>query len=603
MYQDDLGLAHTVLDLPFVSVAVIATWLGRDRTSVARQVQRWERQGWIQSLRPPLLGQSRHRVYALTALGVRTWVPRCYPMEDLLDFAITYQLDPVGLVSCHLPALLRRQTVYWGAAQILAQLRQRFPTATFTIRTLLDHGYTVTLPGVRRKQRQRQITVASDLLLEVGVQQGSQQVWELAQVWVDDGVTALTPLQARIQRAWDAWRLDPQGTPQTHILVRDAARLGVWEAALAQVWGATPLTPCFPVQVWLISVSWPWPLGGAAANGAAQQVTGLLDRRVVSPMTTASWTTRTSPVPLFTPDRPRRMPTLPRWRQRVLEDTTRSGTLADALTMLAKRTTQQARLTVRVAEACVTWTATDWRVLLLSAWMPQVSRSDLATLVGHSWRRLTTQVHALQRAGMLDLVPGPAAGVQLTEAGRSLLHALFPAPLPVYQRMRPTRHEHGVAHLGVLLLHGYRTNATALWWWAGPDNHVRIVANGRRQTVYPDAFALLVQTMPVVSWHRVQIEWDTGTERRAAWEGKAALYARWIQGQLARPLVRERWTLLVVTSTLGAAEQIADILTATWARLGVRTQGRFGAAITTSATLERGVSEALWTTVGVTRAW
>jgi len=63
MYQDDLGLAHTVLDLPFVSVDVI---LGRDRTSVARQVQRWERHGWIQSL---------HRdVYQLAAIPHRAHI-------------------------------------------------------------------------------------------------------------------------------------------------------------------------------------------------------------------------------------------------------------------------------------------------------------------------------------------------------------------------------------------------------------------------------------------------------------------------------------------------------------------------------------------------
>ena len=63
MYSNDICLAYTVLDLPLVSVEVI---LGRDRTSVARQVQRWERHGWIQSL---------HRdVYQLAAIPHRAHI-------------------------------------------------------------------------------------------------------------------------------------------------------------------------------------------------------------------------------------------------------------------------------------------------------------------------------------------------------------------------------------------------------------------------------------------------------------------------------------------------------------------------------------------------
>ncbi|MBA3825330.1 MAG: hypothetical protein H0X24_15705, partial [Ktedonobacterales bacterium] len=457
-----------ILNLPLAPAEVLGTFAGVVRQHAQVILTDWDGVGLVQALHPHCLGASRMQLYALTACGLRTLFPQ---LADQLTQATHWQLDPGGLVLSHVPALLRRQTAYRVAARIYAQAQADHPQARLRWRLFLDSHYHLTVDydsPRRRGPTTRRITVPSDLALEVTVQDGEATTWEQAQVWLDDGLMALPRLQARLQVLVDASRHAPQTTPRTFVIVRDLARLGMWQLALDAVAEGGPLPPG---ALCLLPVPWPWPLscGGQPAPARPWQeqwvpfgrARGLGSVRL-PPLVPDRW--RAQPVAQpFGAAAPATVPrrALPAWRRALLTDLTRTGTIAEARAVLAGRRTQQAKRATVVARACLEKDHSLALPLLAPiAATPLITRADLARLWGVTPRSLDLRLAPLQTAGLVEALTPRASprlplqgegaalsGVRLTELGQRVLAALYPQPLAVYRRAtrEPRAHDSGVA--------------------------------------------------------------------------------------------------------------------------------------------------------------
>ena len=252
---------------PFASTAVLAAFAGKDRSTVNQRLLHWVDQHWVQTVRPGGLGKSRQVVYAFTAHGLQHWVPLAYPQWDASSFAATFHLDPLGLLTYHVPALVRYQTAYAVGAQIVAQLRRTDPLAQVQVQITVDGHQLVALRKSKGKRIQ-QIRVASDLFIAATIRTEVYQRYESAQIWVDDGVVPPHRIHDRLHLLAEQWRYAEATTPQTYIIVRDVARLGVWQLEAEAVQRSERWTSdALPGWICLVPVPWTWPLtnGGQPA--------------------------------------------------------------------------------------------------------------------------------------------------------------------------------------------------------------------------------------------------------------------------------------------------------------------------------------------------
>jgi|GEM_PF-3788365 len=220
---------------PFASTAVLAAFAGKDRSTVNQRLLHW--------------------------------VPLAYPQWEASSFAATFHLDPLGLLTYHVPALVRYQTAYAVGAQIVAQLRRTDPLAQVQVQITVDGHQLVALRKSKGKRIQ-QIRVASDLFIAATIRTEVYQRYESAQIWVDDGVVPPHRIHDRLHLLAEQWRYAEATTPQTYIIVRDVARLGVWQLEAEAVQRSERWTSdALPGWICLVPVPWTWPLtnGGQPA--------------------------------------------------------------------------------------------------------------------------------------------------------------------------------------------------------------------------------------------------------------------------------------------------------------------------------------------------